>query len=120
MKDQTLSLLRELTRAHGAPGEEQPIRELECHELMMEDYGVSLGDPIVPDTEMRILQNLDRLMAKAFDNRVGVGLLVQALQQLNNALWMVCPSLFWECLHAISILTIRSLISTTTSRLFIS
>ena len=197
MKDQTISLLRELTHTHGAPGGEHPIRELVCRELehhtfehdklgslicrragsgdgptvlitahmdevgftvqnitstgfirfaplgswwnqtllaqrvrirtqsddeivgvissipphfldsaardqvqsmdklyidvgadskeeVVRAYGIGLGDPIVPDADMRILQNPDRLMAKAFDNRVGVGLLIQSLQLLRD------------------------------------
>src|SRR5690606_34434354 len=47
-----------------------------------ETFGVRVGDPMVPDTAFVPLTNPDYLCAKAFDNRVGVAAMIQALQQL--------------------------------------
>lgn len=55
----------------GARSEEE-VREM----------GIRPGDPIVPLSEFRILANPKVYLAKAFDNRVGCALAVQALRQL--------------------------------------
>ena len=55
----------------GARSEEE-VREM----------GIRPGDPIVPVSEFRILANPKVYLAKAFDNRVGCALAVQALCQL--------------------------------------
>ena len=49
-----------------------------------EVYGVSPGCPIVPYGPFMPLQNPKLLSAKAFDNRVGVGLVIETLQQLSG------------------------------------
>jgi endoglucanase len=46
-----------------------------------EDFGVALGDPVVPDGPFAVLSP-HRIMAKAFDNRAGVALAVHAAQRL--------------------------------------
>ena len=48
-----------------------------------EVLGVRPGDPIVPDSACTPLADPDLLCAKAFDNRAGVGVIIQALQQLT-------------------------------------
>lgn len=48
-------------------------------------FGVQLGDPIVPDSSFTPLHNPDYLLCKAFDNRVGMALTIQALQLLQGA-----------------------------------
>ncbi len=46
------------------------------------NYGIRVGDPVVPMTDFtRMVQN-DLLMAKAFDNRVGMACAIQATQAL--------------------------------------
>lgn len=47
-----------------------------------DEFGIRLGDPIVPDSPLVRMKNPKLLMAKAFDNRVGVALTIQALQRL--------------------------------------
>jgi endoglucanase len=46
-----------------------------------ETFGIRLGDPIVPESPLVRMQNPDLLLSKAFDNRVGVALMIQVLQQ---------------------------------------
>jgi len=46
------------------------------------EAGVRVGDPIVPVSEFTVLFNSKTYMAKAFDDRVGCALAVQALERL--------------------------------------
>ncbi len=46
--------------------------------------GVAIGDTVVPDTPFTHLANTNCYAAKAFDNRVGVGMLIQATQALQK------------------------------------
>ena len=46
--------------------------------------GVRLGDPIIPKAEFIELSNGRTYMAKAFDDRVGVALIVSVLQELQE------------------------------------
>lgn len=46
------------------------------------NYGVRIGDPIVPLTEFTPMFDPNLLMAKAFDNRVGMACAIQATQSL--------------------------------------
>ena len=46
------------------------------------EAGVRVGDPIVPVSEFTVLFNSKTYMAKAFDNRVGCALAVQAVERL--------------------------------------
>lgn len=48
----------------------------------MEDFGISLGDPVAPISAFTQLANEDFYMAKAFDNRVGMAATIQAGQWL--------------------------------------
>lgn len=50
----------------------------------VEAAGVRMGDPIVPYSEFAILANPKTYMAKAFDNRVGCGLVIDTLRYFQN------------------------------------
>ena len=54
----------------------------ESREQAMDEFGVQLGDSIVPATAFQQLAHPDRYLGKAFDNRVGMALLTQSMQQL--------------------------------------
>jgi len=49
----------------------------------VEAAGVRMGDPVVPLADFRILANPKTYLSKAFDDRVGCALVVQALQELQ-------------------------------------
>lgn len=51
----------------------------------MEEFGVSLGDPIAPWSPFTSLAKEDHFMAKAFDNRVGMACAIQAGQILAES-----------------------------------
>ena len=51
----------------------------------VEDAGVRTGDPIVPQADFTILANPKTYLSKAFDDRVGTALMIQALQTLKEA-----------------------------------
>ena len=53
-------------------------------ECAAEEYGVKPGCPIVPYGPFMPMKNPKLFSAKAFDNRVGVGLVIETLQQLGN------------------------------------
>ena len=48
------------------------------------DCGIKIGDTIVPESRITPLRNPDLLMSKAFDNRVGVSLAIQAAQSIKK------------------------------------
>jgi len=48
------------------------------------DFGIRLGDPIAPGTAFTRLSNEDRVLCKAFDNRVGMALTIQSLRDLRG------------------------------------
>lgn len=50
----------------------------------VEEAGVRLGDPIVPRADFVPLANGNTYLAKAFDDRVGVGLVISALNELQR------------------------------------
>jgi endoglucanase len=50
-----------------------------------DEFGIRPGDPIVPVMPFEVMQNEDRLLAKAWDDRVGVALAIEALQALEGA-----------------------------------
>ncbi len=50
----------------------------------VEEFGIRLGDPLVPDTTLTPMANPDHLMAKAFDNRAGMGVIIQATQMMKD------------------------------------
>ena len=47
------------------------------------EFGIQLGDTIVPDTPFVQLKN-NRCLGKAFDNRVGMALIIEAVQTLKQ------------------------------------
>lgn len=49
-----------------------------------ESTGIRLGDPIVPQAEFAVLAGEKTYLSKAFDDRVGTALMMQALQQLKD------------------------------------
>ncbi len=56
----------------------------ESAEQAMEKYGVKPGCPIVPYGPFMPMRNPKLFSAKAFDNRVGVGLVIETLEQLGE------------------------------------
>lgn len=56
----------------------------ETAEQAVEEYGVKPGSPIVPYGPFMPMRNSKLFSAKAFDNRVGVGLVIETLQQLSD------------------------------------
>lgn len=46
------------------------------------NFGIRVGDPIVPQTSFTPMHHPDLFMAKAFDNRVGMACAIQATQEL--------------------------------------
>ena len=48
----------------------------------IDEFGISLGDPIAPCSAFTVLSREDHFMAKAFDNRVGMAAVIQAGQIL--------------------------------------
>ena len=56
----------------------------ESAEQAMEQYGVKPGCPIAPYGPFMPMSNPKLFTAKAFDNRVGVGLVIETLQQLSG------------------------------------
>jgi putative aminopeptidase FrvX len=51
----------------------------------VEEAGVRLGDPVVPASSFHVLANGKSYMSKAFDDRVGVALMVDALRHFSQA-----------------------------------
>ncbi len=51
----------------------------------VEEAGVRLGDPVVPDASFRAIMGGKVYMGKAFDDRVGVALMVDAMRHFANA-----------------------------------
>ncbi len=52
---------------------------------VIENFGISLGDPVAPKSEFTALVKEDYFMAKAFDNRVGMAGTIQAGQILSQS-----------------------------------
>ncbi len=48
------------------------------------DFGIMPGDPIVPESSFTVMHKPDWVLSKAFDNRVGVALAIQALQYFQD------------------------------------
>ena len=51
----------------------------------VEEAGVRMGDPVVPDTAFQVMANGKSYMGKAFDDRVGVALTIDALRHFSEA-----------------------------------
>lgn len=54
-------------------------------EKEVEKAGVRIGDPIIPLSSFTVLSTPDTYMAKAFDDRIGCGVLINSLTQIRNA-----------------------------------
>lgn len=50
----------------------------------VEEAGVRLGDPVVPAATFKVMANGKAYMSKAFDDRVGVALMVDALRHFSQ------------------------------------
>jgi endoglucanase len=50
----------------------------------LKQAGIQVGDPIVPDSDFQILANGKNYLSKAFDDRVGVAIIVSVLEALKE------------------------------------
>lgn len=50
-----------------------------------ERFGIRIGDPVVPESPFVRMHNPDYLLCKAFDNRAGMALVIQAMGILQGA-----------------------------------
>jgi putative aminopeptidase FrvX len=50
----------------------------------VKEAGVQLGDPVIPRADFQVLANSRTYLSKAFDDRVGVALMISALQVLKD------------------------------------
>ncbi len=50
-----------------------------------EAAGVRVGDPVVPDSQFALMAGGKAYLSKAFDNRVGCALVIEALRHFQNA-----------------------------------
>ncbi|SHJ61353.1 M42 family metallopeptidase [Paramaledivibacter caminithermalis] len=51
---------------------------------VLEDFKIEIGAPIIPDVEFRHNDINDTIIGKAFDNRLGCGLVIEVLKELQN------------------------------------
>jgi len=57
--------------------------------------GISAGDPVVPDAPFTVLNGTDNYLAKGWDDRVGCGVIVEAMRRLatlphpNQIVWTI-------------------------------
>ena len=54
----------------------------ESAEQVKNEFGIHLGDPVVPDAAFSPLENPFRVMGKAFDNRAGLSVMIEAFKTL--------------------------------------
>ncbi|NLW24501.1 MAG: M42 family metallopeptidase [Clostridia bacterium] len=54
----------------------------ESNEEAMEKFGIRPGDVIVPDSPFTLMKNDKYVMAKALDNRLGVALFIETIEEL--------------------------------------
>lgn len=50
----------------------------------VEALGIKIGDMITPAIDFNVMANKDFLLAKAWDNRIGCAIVIEALRQLQN------------------------------------
>ncbi len=55
-----------------------------CREEAMDVLGIQPGDPVAPDSSFQIMANGEYYMAKAWDDRVGLALMIEALRRLQG------------------------------------
>jgi endoglucanase len=51
----------------------------------VEEAGVRVGDPVVPSSTFEVLNNGKSLLGKAFDDRVGVALIIDVLSEIDSS-----------------------------------
>ncbi len=51
---------------------------------VVELFGINLGDPIIPKTEFEQMKHKNLIMNKAFDDRVGVALMIETMKLLSK------------------------------------
>jgi len=51
----------------------------------VESAGIKIGDPVIPSSKFEVLSNGKSVLGKAFDDRVGVGLTIEVLQELTQS-----------------------------------
>lgn len=56
------------------------------------DAGVRIGDPITPVSEFTVMSNEKLLMSKAWDDRIGVAVIIEVLRNLKGQ--MIYPTLY--------------------------
>ncbi len=71
-----------LAGSAGAPSVEQMAIDIGAsnREQVENEFGIRVGDPVAPDSPWTPLATPGLFMAKAFDNRVGMAVLTQAMQ----------------------------------------
>lgn len=50
----------------------------------LKEAGIRIGDPIVPDSNFQIMSNGKNYLSKAFDDRVGVAMIVSVLEKIKG------------------------------------
>ena len=53
------------------------------NEAEVRALGISAGDPVVPDSPFTVLNGTDNYLAKAWDDRVGCAVVIEAMRRLN-------------------------------------
>lgn len=56
------------------------------------DLGIRVGDPITPVSELTVMANEKLLMSKAWDDRIGVAVIIEVLRNLKGQ--MIYPTLY--------------------------
>lgn len=51
----------------------------------VENAGIRVGDPVIPSSKFEVLSNGKSILGKAFDDRVGVGLIIEVLRELTQS-----------------------------------
>lgn len=62
-------------------------------EAEVRDLGIEPGDPVIPDSPFAILNGTDNYLGKAWDDRAGCAVIVEAMRRLANA--PLKAQLFW-------------------------
>lgn len=52
---------------------------------VMEEFGIEIGAPIVPDVTFEYISTNDTMIGKAFDNRLGCGLVLETMKELMDS-----------------------------------
>lgn len=55
-----------------------------CKKEVIEDYGIDIGAPIVPDVAFSFDEKRDMMLGKAFDDRLGCAVVIESLLKLNG------------------------------------